>query len=649
VSPQPDTAPAAPPERAASTRRDTTPGAMPAREHGPRSTRLGDFTLDASVLPITGLALVVGAAGAGAAYCLLRLIGLITNLVFYQRVATALVAPGAVHHNPALILLAPIAGGLVVGLMARYGSEKIRGHGMPEAIEAILTGSSRVQPRVAVLKPISAAISIGTGGPFGAEGPIIMTGGAVGSILAQALKLTADERKTLLVAGAAAGMAATFNAPLASVLLAVELLLFEWRPRSLVPVAAAVTVAVVCRGWLLGSAPVFPVTDLAHPGPAAIGLSLIPGLTGGLLAIAATGLVYLAEDAFKKLPFHWMWWPAIGGAIIGVGGLIEPRALGVGYDVIDQLLTGRAGLSLILGILVVKTLIWSLSLGSGTSGGVLAPVFMIGGALGALEGTMLPHVFPGFWAMAGLAAVLGGVMRSPLTGIVFTLELTHAWNDLTPLLVASVSAYLLSALLLKRSVLTEKIARRGLHLTREYSTDPLETFFAREVMTTDPVVLAAKATLADVLPLPPSSTVDDLPVPPDATASVQLPPARATTALYPVVDASGAITGIVTHRDLLAAVDREPASRTIGELARPPRTLINADQTLREVANAFAVGGTTRAPVVDPADPGHLVGMVSLAQLLHARRTDHHEEHHRERHLSLRIPAEAAASGRPAG
>jgi CIC family chloride channel protein len=451
------------------------------------------------VLPITGLALVVGAAGAGAAFCLLRLIGLITNLVFYQRVSTALIAPGAMHHDPALVLLAPIAGGLVVGLMARFGSEKIRGHGMPEAIEAILTGGSRVQPRVAILKPISAAISIGTGGPFGAEGPIIMTGGAVGSILAQTLRLTADERKTLLVSGAAAGMAATFNAPLASVLLAVELLLFEWRPRSLIPVGAAVTVAVVCRGWWLGGAPIFPVIDLVHPGPAAIALALIPGVTGGLLAICATGLVYLAEDLFKKLPFHWMWWPAIGGAIIGIGGLFEPRALGVGYDVIDQLLTGRATLSLILGILIVKTLIWSLSLGSGTSGGVLAPVFMIGGALGALEGNVLPHVFPGFWAMAGLAAVVGGVMRSPLTGIVFTLELTHAWNDMTPLIVASISAYLLSALLLKRSVLTEKIARRGLHLTREYSTDPLETFFAREVMTAAGPAGCARTEPAEIL------------------------------------------------------------------------------------------------------------------------------------------------------
>ncbi|MBR7831707.1 chloride channel protein [Actinospica durhamensis] len=594
------------------------PGAAP-RE---RPAHLGDFDVDPRVVPITGLALLVGGAGALASFLLLRLIGLITNLVFFQRVSTALVAPGSGRHDPLLVLCAPIAGGLVVGLMARFGSEKIRGHGMPEAIEAILTGGSRVAPRVAILKPISAAVSIGSGGPFGAEGPIIMTGGAVGSILAQALNLTADERKTLLVSGAAAGMAATFNAPLASVLLAVELLLFEWRPRSLIPVGAAVTVSVVCRGWLLGTAPVFPVATLVHPGPAAVTLALIPGVTGGLLAIGATGLVYLFEDAFGRLPIHWMWWPAIGGLVIGVGGLFEPSALGVGYDVIDRLLTGRAGLSLILGILIVKTLIWSFSLGSGTSGGVLAPVFMIGGALGALEGDLLPHVFPGFWAMAGLAAVVGGVMRSPLTGIVFTLELTHAWNDLVPLLVASVSAYLLSVLLLKRSVLTEKIARRGLHLTREYSTDPLEIFFAREVMTTNPVTLRADDPLEQVL---------------RARVPVTTEPRR-EPALYPVIDAYGALTGILTHRELLAAgTERSPATaRTVGDLARPARTVIHADQTLREVVNAFALHSTTRAPVVDRADPTRLLGVVTLTQLLHARREDHREEHHRQRHLLAR-------------
>jgi chloride channel protein, CIC family len=450
---------------------------------GVRAAHLGDFTLTPRTLLVTAVALVIGGASAVAAFCLLRLIGLITNAVFYQRLSTSMAAPGAVHHPWWLILTAPVAGGLIVGLMARYGSEKIRGHGMPETIDAIVTGGSKVAPRVAVLKPLSAAVSIGTGGPFGAEGPIIMTGGAVGSIIAQCLHLSADERKALLVAGAAGGMAATFNAPLASVLLAVELLLFEWRPRSLIPVCASVTVATVCRWSLLGSATLFPVSGAVRPDAGAIALTLVPGLSGGVLAVIATALVYKSEDAFARLPVHWMWWPALGGLIIGVGGLFEPRALGVGYDVIGTLLTGRAGLPLMIGILVVKTLIWSLSLGSGTSGGVLAPTFMIGGALGALEGQALPHVFAGFWAMAGLAAVLGGVMRSPFTGIVFTLELTGAWDSLLGLVVASVSAYALSTLVLKRSVLTEKVARRGIHLTREYSTDPLEVFFAHEVMT----------------------------------------------------------------------------------------------------------------------------------------------------------------------
>jgi CIC family chloride channel protein len=449
--------------------------------------RLADFVVDRRMLLITTLALPIGALAAGAAWCLLRLIGLVTNLVFYQRGAVDLVAPGAHPHPWWLVLGAPVAGGLVVGIMARLGSEKIRGHGMPEAIEAILTQGSRVEPKVAILKPISAAISIGTGGPFGAEGPIIMTGGALGSILAQHLHLTADERKILLVSGAAGGMAATFNSPLASILLAVELLLFEWRPRSLVPVTAAVVVATEVRQFILGGDPVFPVAaGLPHIGWNIDLLALLIGACGAAVAIAATRLVYLAEDAFSRLPIHWMWWPAIGGVVIGAGGLIEPHALGVGYDVIDALLTGRATLSLIVGILVVKTVIWSLSLGSGTSGGVLAPVFMIGGALGALVGQYLPSVFPGFWAILGLAAVVGGVMRSPLTGIVFTLELTHAWPALLPLIVASTTAYAASVLMLDRSVLTEKIARRGLHLTRDYTTDPLEAFFVAEVMHPEP-------------------------------------------------------------------------------------------------------------------------------------------------------------------
>ncbi|WP_037605959.1 chloride channel protein [Streptacidiphilus rugosus] len=598
--------------------------------HASKPVHLGDFTARPRMLLITALALVVGGTGSIAALALLRLIGLVTNLVFYQRWSSALIAPGSVHHPWWLVLGAPVVGGLLIGGMARYGSEKIRGHGMPEAIEAILTGGSRVQPKVAVLKPVSAAISIGTGGPFGAEGPIIMTGGAIGSIMAQLLHLTANERKTLLVSGAAAGMAATFNSPLAAILLAVELLLFEWRPRSFVPVVAAVAVATVCRGSLLGTAPVFPVdTSGLHLNPTLDLLAAVVGLTGGALAVAATWLVYRAEDAFARLPFHWMWWPAIGGLIIGLGGLVEPRALGVGYDVIDQLLTGRATLGLIVGILTVKTLIWSLSLGSGTSGGVLAPVFMIGGALGAWEGMAFPHTIPGFWAILGLAAVVGGVMRSPLTGVVFTLELTHAWGTLLPLVVASTAAYALSALVLKRSVLTEKIARRGLHLTREYSTDPLETFFAREVM--------LPFDHADAL-----TEHDD--VTPERLRALTGP----GNALLPVVDTlDGTLVGVTTRRRLTEVSSPHTVPGTVREATLPCRLAVHPNHTLRQVAYLFAETGLSSAPVIDPATR-RPTGVITLRHLLHARLHDLTEEHHRERVLPRQADADPVPAAAPA-
>ncbi|GAA2347220.1 chloride channel protein [Saccharopolyspora halophila] len=553
---------------------------------------------------IAALAIPVGIASSLAAYALLKLIGLITNLVFYQRLATDLIAPGAQHHPWWLILSAPILGGLVIGLMARYGSERIRGHGMPEALEAIVAGQSRVQPRVAVLKPVSSAVALGTGGPFGAEGPIIMTGGALGSVLSQLLKLSSNERKTLLVAGAAGGMTAVFNAPLASILLAVELLLFEWKPRSFIPVTVSVVVSTVVRGFLLGTDPLFPVRVPVAPDNTAVLLAIVTGVTGGLFAIVATWLVYRSEDAFAKLPFHWMWWPAIGGVIIGVGGLIEPRALGVGYDVIDAMLTGHATIALIFGILTVKTLIWAMSLGSGTSAGVLAPVFLLGSALGAAEGLMLPQVFPGFWAMCGLAAVVGGVMRCPLTGIVFTLELTHAWPCLVPLTVASVVAYGVSVLLLKRSILTEKLARRRLHLTREYTTDPLETFFVHEVMTSDPVVLSAGRAIEE---------------------------AREDTRdgeVYPVVD-EGELIGMTTREALLSCTGETVSAATTAVPAP-----VHPDDTLSTAADALAVNDLTRLPVVDREDPARVRGVICLTQLLCARKQDHYEEHHRQRYLA---------------
>ena len=446
------------------------------------SHELGDFTTTRRVIPIAALAVAIGVFAAYVAAALLKLIAFFTNLFFFQRLDTRLVTPEG-HHLGPWVILVPIAGALVIGVMARFGSDKIRGHGIPEAIEAILMNGSRVEPKVAVLKPISAAISIGSGGPFGAEGPIIMTGGAFGSLIAQFFHLTSAERKTLLVAGAAAGMSATFAAPVASVILGVELLLFEWKPRSLVPVALASVTAGALRRHILGPGPVFPVpAHVASLGALGLAGCVVVGLLAGVMSALLTEGVYASEDAFARLPIHWMWWPALGGLAIGIGGYIFPQALGVGYDVIGELLQGDTPMRLLLGVLLVKSTIWAVSLGSGTSGGVLAPLLMVGGALGGLEAHFLPDAGPGFWSLVSMGAVLGGTMRAPLTAVVFALELTHDITVLLPLLLAVTFSYGFTVLLLKRSILTEKISRRGYHLSCEYAVDPLEIVFAKEVM-----------------------------------------------------------------------------------------------------------------------------------------------------------------------
>ncbi|MVU76339.1 CBS domain-containing protein [Nocardia sp. ET3-3] len=572
------------------------------------------------MLFIAALAVPIGALGAGAAWALSHLIAIITNLVWYQRFSTTTTGIGAGHHNPLLILGAPVLGGLIVGLMARYGSEKIRGHGMPETIEAILLGGSKVAPRVAVLKPVSAAVSIGSGGPFGAEGPIIMTGGALGSLLAQFLHLTADERKALLVSGASAGMAATFNTPFAALLLAVELLLFEWRPRSFVPVATAVSVAAVLRPALLGSGALFPAVGALHITALTCALCVVSGIASGLLAVVATRLVYASEDGFARLPVHWMWWPALGGLIIGVGGIFVPQALGVGYDVIGAELDGSIGLGLVVGILIVKTLIWSLSLGSGTSGGVLAPMFMIGGALGALEAHVFPAVGPGFWALIALAGVLGGVMRSPITGVVFAVELTHRFDALLPLIIGACTAYAVSVLVLKRSVLTEKIARRGYHLSREYDVDPLEILFVGEVMQDDVLAFSAQDTaggaLAAISGHHPDEVVDRRQM------------------LYPILDDDRRLLGVVTRTALETVVHEDESDTPLGRLC-VPAVVTHPEETLRAAAMTMAANDINRLPVVDRDNPDVVLGMVSLTMLLAGRVRDHHEEHAAQQFLRL--------------
>ncbi len=598
---------------------------------------LGDFIISSRLIFISLLAIGIGVLSAFVAVALLKLIGLFTNLFFFQRWDMTLVSPAG-NQLGGWVVLVPMLGGLLVGLMARFGSERIRGHGIPEAIEAILMNGSRVEPKVALLKPISAAVSIGSGGPFGAEGPIIMTGGAVGSLTAQFFHLTSNERKTLLVAGAAGGMAATFAAPVAAILLAVELLLFEWKPRSVIPVALASAMATLMRRYLLGVGPIFPVPPhLAAVGPAVLLSCVVVGLLAGGLSALLTVLVYAFEDAFQRLPIHWMWWPILGGLAIGIGGLILPQALGVGYDTIGGLLAGTVTGRILLGIVIVKSLIWAISLGSGTSGGVLAPLLMIGGALGGLEALILPNQGAGFWPLISMGAILGGTMRSPFTGIIFALELTHDINAMLPLTVAVFLAHGFTVLTLRRSILTEKISRRGYHLSREYAVDPLEILFVREAMRTNVVAFSASAT--------PSDFARSL-----RTAKQETHERRGQH-LYPVVNEQGAIQGVLTRRDLGALQPdagtfdphAAPATLLTHSLLRADPVVAYPDEPMRVVVNRMAETGLTQFPVVERGEHRRLLGLISLRDLLLARERNWIEERDRERVFRVRLFAPARA------
>ena len=585
---------------------------------------LRDFTTTWRVLPISGLALIVGVVAAYVAVGLLKLIGFFTNVFFYQRLSTQFVSPAG-NHLGALVVAVPVIGAIIVGLMARFGSDKIRGHGIPEAIEAILLRGAKVEPRLAVLKPLSAAIAIGSGGPFGAEGPIIMTGGAFGSLIAQFFHLTSAERKTLLVAGAAAGMSATFAAPFASVLLAVELLLFEWKPRSLVPVALASVTAEAARVHLLGPGPVFPVPMHALAVPPLVLLGcLLAGLLSGVLSALMTQLVYGVEDGFSHLKkIHWMWWPAIGGVVVGLGGLIYPGALGVGYDVIGRLLQGDAPMKMIIGVLLVKSVVWGVSLGSGTSGGVLAPLLMMGGALGAVDALFLPHQGAGFWPLISMGAMLAGTMRAPLTGVIFSFELTSDYHSILPLLIACAAAHAFTVLTLPRSILTEKISRRGHHLSCEYVVDPMEALAVEDAMQTRITALPAESTLAEL------------------AHAVNRPDSGPSQRMYPVVDLNRRMVGVVTRGDLrtiLNELSGEAANTRLADVLFRNPVVAYPDEPLRLVINRMALTGLTRFPVISHEADSELLGLIALEDLIKAREFNLDEEHRRERVLRLRLP-----------
>ncbi|MEX3823182.1 chloride channel protein [Paraburkholderia sp. BR14262] len=558
-----------------------------------------DFSANARLPGISALAAVIGALATLAAFVLLSLIHWFTNLFFFGQFSFGDRSPALNTLGPWVIVV-PVIGGLIVGMMARFGSEKIRGHGIPEAIEAILFGKSKMSPKVAVLKPLSSGIVIGSGGPFGAEGPIIMTGGALGSLLAQCVRVTSAERKTLLVAGAAAGMTAVFGTPVAAVLLAVELLLFEWRPRSFLPVALACAVAGFARSVFFGTAPLFPLQTLP-PHAVALFSCIIAGLLAGALASGLSAALYKVEDLFGHLPLHWSWWPAIGGLVVGIGGFIEPRALGVGYDVIGDLLHQHIVLQVAIAILVVKAVIWVVALGSGTSGGVLAPLLMLGAGLGSVLSHVLPGSDPALWPLVCMAATLGATLGAPLTAIVFAFGLTHDTNALLPLLTATLVAHGFATVVMKRSIMTEKIARRGYHIYREYGVDPLERHYVDEVMTRTVDTIDANVTVREALDRYFGSTQQR----------------RA----FPVLR-DGAVLGVVDR----AMLDAVRASAATEALDTPLGSLLAQRSPTR-----LSIHGLERLPVEADRESRRLVAIVSRSDLVKLSRAHFEEEHKKER------------------
>lgn len=574
----------------------------------------GASVLDERSVALALLAVLVAIGAAFAAQLLERLIFGVTNVAFLGHWSVAHAEPMESARGVRLLLV-PVLGAAIVGLMARFGSRAIRGHGIPEVMERVLFGESRIPGRVMVLKPLSAAIAIGTGGPFGAEGPIIATGGALGSVAGQYLHVSADERKTLLAAGAAAGMAATFGTPLSAVLLAVELLLFEYRARSLIPVALAAVTAAAIRVAFKGSAPVFASAPFAAPGEAALAGYALLGALMGALAAGITATTYAVEDLFERLPVHWMYWPLIGATVVGVCGLIEPRVLGIGYSNIVSALDGKTvGVALAV-LATLKFIAWVAYLGSGTSGGTLAPLFTVGSGLGGLIGAAAARwvpalgVEPRVAALVGMAAVFAGCSHAVLASVVFAFETTRQPVGVLPLLAGCSAAYLVALLIRRTSIMTEKLARRGIDVRTEYSLDHLTRIAVRDGCVRDVQTLMATARVADVR---------------DALVLAPAGPQG-----FPVLDGTGRLCGVALRRDLMNPT-LDGATEVL-TLARGADVVAFEDETLRDAADRMVREGVGRLPVVAREAPDRVVGIISRSDLLDAHATRLDEAHRRVR------------------
>jgi H+/Cl- antiporter ClcA/CBS domain-containing protein len=540
---------------------------------------------------------------------LTHLIGFITNLVYYGRFSLEFSAPSTDRWGAWAVLI-PIGGAILVGLMARFGAAAIRGHGIPEVMERVLYNRSQISPKIMFLKPISAAIAIGTGGPFGAEGPIIATGGAFGSLIGQIIHVTADERKTLLAAGAAAGMAATFGSPVAAVLLAVELLLFEYRPRSVIPVALASAVATGVRALLVGSQPVFAIPTLQQPSLSALLAYVALGAVVGAFAVFTTRTIYWIEDLYEELPIHWMWWPALGAVVVGLIGLIDQRTLGVGYVNIENIIGGQVIGRALVSLVILKFVSWAIYLGSGTSGGTLAPLFTIGGGLGALIGGIVSAVAPGLGvdvhvaALVGMASIFAGASHALLTSIVFAFETTRQPMGLLPLLAGCSTAYLVALFLMRSSIMTEKLVRRGTPVRTEYTADFLDRVLVRDAATREVITIREMQTLRELR----------------SWLSTRAP--ETTHQGFPVVSAAGDLLGVVTRRDLLDPIHDE--SIIVRDIVSRRPAVVFEENTLREAADHMVHESVGRLPVVARANPRTVVGILSRSDLLsaHRRRLD---------------------------
>jgi CIC family chloride channel protein len=544
------------------------------------------------------LGVLIGIAGGGAAYVLIHGIALLTNLAFFHRVGWKLPSFTHLAASPEVVLVA-VAGGLIVGLIAKW-DPIIRGHGIPEAMEAVLTRQSRIAPRTAIAKPVSAAMAIGTGGPFGAEGPIIVTGGAIGSLLGQLVPVSPNERKVLLASGAAAGMAATFGTPLAAVVLVIELLLFEFSTRALVPLVVAASVAGGMHSALFGTGPLFvvPHHDFA-------GLSQLPyyvplGLACGVLAVIINKGLFIIEAGYRRLPISHFWWPAIGAVGFASIGLVMPRVLGVGYDQIGDVLTNRLALGTLALLAVAKLAAWWLALGSGTSGGTLAPILLIGGAFGAALGhvgteVLGAHISPGAFALVAMAATFGAATRAPFASIVFLFELTRDYNSILPLMLATVIATLLASSVMHDSIMTEKLTRRGLRVPSDYHADVLGTTLVSTVMTTDVETVHATSPFREV------------------AKRFQADGHGA----YPVVDSDGHLVGIITRGALLRADDVNDET-SIEAMAAHDVVTVTPGDSVGDALQKMIEEQIEHIPVIDGTN---LVGICTRTDVMRARQT----------------------------